>query len=123
MIARMLDRVGVTLDEVVEGLPAFHKAQVASSVRIDRKGAVMRAVTEAAEPARTPTSPRASACATTTAGRSCCPTRPSLRERLGGGATAGAARERSPSGSTWSSEPSPTAEGGARIAPWRRKPR
>jgi len=47
IIARMIDRLGVGLDDVVAGLPTFHKTQVAVFCPTDRKGAVMRKVTEA----------------------------------------------------------------------------
>jgi phosphomannomutase len=48
MAARMLAKLGVTLDDVVAGLPAFHKTQLVVRCSADRKGAVMRAVTERA---------------------------------------------------------------------------
>ena len=48
MIARMLATTGESLDEVVERLPEFHKTEEALFCPIHRKGAVMRAVTEAA---------------------------------------------------------------------------
>lgn len=47
MVARMLDRVGMSLEEVVAGLPEFHKVEAAVFCPADRKGAVMRRVTEA----------------------------------------------------------------------------
>ncbi len=46
MAARMLDRVGATMDEVVAGLPEFHKVHVEVFCPTDRKGVVMRTVTE-----------------------------------------------------------------------------
>ncbi len=49
MVARMLDRVGVSLEELVDGLPAFHKAHVDVFCPDASKGAVMRAISEAAE--------------------------------------------------------------------------
>ncbi len=48
MIARMLGKAGLTLGEVVAGLPDFHKAEFTVQCPVDRKGAVMRAVTERA---------------------------------------------------------------------------
>ena len=48
MAARMLAKLETTLDEVVAGLPAFHKVQLSVRCSADRKGAVMRAVTERA---------------------------------------------------------------------------
>ena len=48
MVARMLGKAGVTLSSVVEGLPEFHKAERTVLCPVDRKGAVMRAVTERA---------------------------------------------------------------------------
>ena len=48
MIVRMLDALGVTLDEVVADLPAFYKRELPVFCPVERKGAVMRAVTEAA---------------------------------------------------------------------------
>ncbi len=48
MIARMLGKAGLTLGEVVAGLPEFHKAELTVQCPVDRKGAVMRAVTERA---------------------------------------------------------------------------
>ncbi len=47
MVARMLDRVGESVDEVVAGLPEFHKSHVTVFCPTDSKGAVMRAVSEA----------------------------------------------------------------------------
>jgi len=46
MVARMLGKLGVGLDEVVDGLPEFHKTEISVFCPIDRKGAVMRTVTE-----------------------------------------------------------------------------
>lgn len=48
MVVRMLAKLGLTLDELVAGLPEFHKAVLAVRCPADRKGAVMRAVTERA---------------------------------------------------------------------------
>jgi len=48
MVARMLDRLDETMDEVVAGLPAFHKVHATVFCPTDKKGAVMRAITEAA---------------------------------------------------------------------------
>ena len=48
MAVRMLDALGVTLDDVVATLPPFFKREVPVFCPIERKGAVMRAVTEAA---------------------------------------------------------------------------
>ena len=47
MVTSILARSGVSLDEVVDGLPAFHKGQTSVFCPADRKGAVMRAVSEA----------------------------------------------------------------------------
>jgi len=47
MIARMLAKAGITLSELVSCLPAFHKAEVNVHCPTGRKGAVMRAVSEA----------------------------------------------------------------------------
>lgn len=47
MLARMVRSLDVSLAEVVRGLPEFHKAELAVFCPADRKGAVMRAVTEA----------------------------------------------------------------------------
>lgn len=47
MLVRMLMHLDVTLDQVIEALPPFHKRQVAVFCPSDRKGAVMRAVSEA----------------------------------------------------------------------------
>lgn len=46
MLARMLATDGRSLDTVVSELPAFHKVQLSVQCPNDRKGAVMRAVTE-----------------------------------------------------------------------------
>jgi len=46
MLARMLDRVDMSLSQVIDGLPVFHKRHVAVFCPADRKGAVMRVVTE-----------------------------------------------------------------------------
>ena len=48
MLARMLASVGLTLDQVVADLPPFFKASTDVPCSTARKGAVMRAVTEAA---------------------------------------------------------------------------
>jgi mannose-1-phosphate guanylyltransferase/phosphomannomutase len=48
MAVRMLAKLGVTLDEIVEGLPEFHKVHLTVRCPAARKGAVMRAVTERA---------------------------------------------------------------------------
>ncbi len=48
MLARMLKHLDTTLDAVVAGLPAYHLDETAVLCPADRKGAVMRAVTEAA---------------------------------------------------------------------------
>jgi len=48
MAVRMLSKLHVTLDEVVDGLPDFHKVQLSVRCPADRKGAVMRSVTERA---------------------------------------------------------------------------
>ncbi len=47
MLARMLKHLDTTLDEVASGLPAYHLHQTSVQCPADRKGAVMRAVTEA----------------------------------------------------------------------------
>lgn len=47
MVASMLVRAGVGLDEIVDSLPAFHKGQTSVFCPAHRKGAVMRAVSEA----------------------------------------------------------------------------
>lgn len=49
MIARMLDTSGRDLDSVVDALPAFHKIEEDVFCPVKRKGAVMRAVTEATQ--------------------------------------------------------------------------
>ncbi len=46
MVARMLGKTGLSLSEVVAGLPDFHKTEVTLLCPASRKGAVMRAVTE-----------------------------------------------------------------------------
>jgi phosphomannomutase len=46
MVASMLACGSVGLDEIVEGLPAFHKGQTSVFCPAHRKGAVMRAVSE-----------------------------------------------------------------------------
>ncbi len=48
MIVRMLDALGITMDDVVGELPPFFKRELPIFCPIERKGAVMRAVTEAA---------------------------------------------------------------------------
>jgi mannose-1-phosphate guanylyltransferase/phosphomannomutase len=48
MAARMLGKLGITMDELVGELPEFHKVALAVRCPADRKGAVMRAVTERA---------------------------------------------------------------------------
>jgi len=48
MAVRMLSKLGVSLEEVVDALPEFHKAELSVRCPADRKGAVMRAVTERA---------------------------------------------------------------------------
>jgi mannose-1-phosphate guanylyltransferase/phosphomannomutase len=48
MAVRMLGKLEVTLDDVVAGLPGFHKCELAIRCPAARKGAVMRAVTEQA---------------------------------------------------------------------------
>ena len=50
MIVRMLDALDVTMDDVVGALPPFFKRELPVFCPIERKGAVMRAVTEAAAP-------------------------------------------------------------------------
>lgn len=47
MVASMLDIAGADLPELIAGLPVYHKRHEAIFCPIDRKGAVMRAVTEA----------------------------------------------------------------------------
>jgi len=46
MVARMLDRVGMGLADVLDTLPVFHKRHAEIFCPTDRKGAVMRVVTE-----------------------------------------------------------------------------
>lgn len=46
MITRMLGKSGTSLAEIVHELPPFHKVEVEIHCPADRKGAVMRAVTE-----------------------------------------------------------------------------
>ncbi len=48
MIVRMLDCLDTTMDDVVADLPPFYKRELPVFCPIERKGAVMRAVTEAA---------------------------------------------------------------------------
>jgi mannose-1-phosphate guanylyltransferase/phosphomannomutase len=48
MLTGMLNRLETTLDEVVEGLPEFHKAEISVFCPAARKGAVMRLVTDRA---------------------------------------------------------------------------
>ncbi|TLM78065.1 MAG: hypothetical protein FDZ75_09175, partial [Actinobacteria bacterium] len=48
MLARMMAAEMTTLDQVVDDLPAFHKEHIAVFCPTDRKGVVMRAVTDAA---------------------------------------------------------------------------
>jgi len=47
MVASMLGRTGASLDEVVDALPPFHKSETSVFCPVHRKGAVMRAVSEA----------------------------------------------------------------------------
>jgi len=47
MVASMLACTGSGLDEIVDGLPAFHKSQTSVFCPAHRKGAVMRVVSEA----------------------------------------------------------------------------
>ncbi|MBE0416238.1 MAG: NTP transferase domain-containing protein [Coriobacteriia bacterium] len=47
MVASMLACGGIGLDEIVDGLPPFHKGQTSVFCRAHRKGAVMRFVSEA----------------------------------------------------------------------------
>jgi len=47
MLVRMLDTAGLSLADVVSGLPEYHLYEQAVFCPIDRKGAVMRVVTEA----------------------------------------------------------------------------
>lgn len=49
MIARMLDTAGITLEALVAELPDHHKTEISIFCPVDRKGSVMREVTEAAE--------------------------------------------------------------------------
>jgi len=42
----MLAKTGLTLSELVAGLPQFHKAEVTVHCPTERKGSVMRAVSE-----------------------------------------------------------------------------
>ncbi len=46
MVARMLDRLGLSIGETLDALPPFHKSHSAVFCPVDRKGAVMRVVTE-----------------------------------------------------------------------------
>lgn len=46
MITRMLAKSGLTCDQLVSGLPEFHKAELSVHCPTERKGAVMRAVSE-----------------------------------------------------------------------------
>ena len=48
-VARMLGTVGQSLDDVVDALPEFHKRHASIFCPIDRKGAVMRVVTQASD--------------------------------------------------------------------------
>jgi len=48
MIVRMLAKAGISMTELVSGLPSFHKAELEIYCPAARKGAVMRAVSEAA---------------------------------------------------------------------------
>lgn len=50
MIVRMLDAHEATMDDIVDSLPQFFKREIPVFCPIERKGAVMRAVTEAATP-------------------------------------------------------------------------
>ncbi len=52
MIARMLDGLGTSLDEAAAELPTFYKSQIAVFCPTDRKGIVMRRVTEEASGGR-----------------------------------------------------------------------
>lgn len=47
MLAAMLDHLGTDLDTIAEGLPPFHKVEVTTFCPSQKKGIVMRAVTEA----------------------------------------------------------------------------
>jgi mannose-1-phosphate guanylyltransferase/phosphomannomutase len=53
MAVRMLSKLDTTLDEVVDDLPDFHKVHMAVRCSAERKGAVMRAVTERAADMKT----------------------------------------------------------------------
>ena len=53
MAVRMLSKLDTTLDEVVDDLPEFHKVHMAVRCSAERKGAVMRAVTERAADMKT----------------------------------------------------------------------
>ncbi|MBI5230957.1 MAG: hypothetical protein HY876_02205 [Coriobacteriales bacterium] len=53
LIVRMLAKLGVSLDEVVDRLPPVHKVTVQAPCPTERKGAVMRAVSEASAGMRT----------------------------------------------------------------------
>ncbi|MHB1341170.1 MAG: sugar phosphate nucleotidyltransferase [Coriobacteriia bacterium] len=46
MLLKMLDRLGTTIDEVVETLPAFHLRHASVPCPFERKGAVMRHMSE-----------------------------------------------------------------------------
>lgn len=46
MVARMLDRLGLSFSDVLEHLPPFHKSHTAVFCPADRKGAVMRVITD-----------------------------------------------------------------------------
>ncbi len=48
MAARLLMKAGVSLDDLIESLPSFHMRETALFCPVHRKGAVMRAVSEAA---------------------------------------------------------------------------
>lgn len=48
MVARMLGKTGMTLTQIVDGLPEFHKSECTILCPVNRKGAVMRAMTERA---------------------------------------------------------------------------
>jgi mannose-1-phosphate guanylyltransferase / phosphomannomutase len=53
MAVRMLSKLDTTLDEVVDDLPDFHKVHMSVRCSAERKGAVMRAVTERAADMKT----------------------------------------------------------------------
>lgn len=53
MAVRMLSKLDTTLDEVVDDLPDFHKVHLSVRCSAERKGAVMRAVTERAADMKT----------------------------------------------------------------------